>query len=326
MDFQYPINIICFNRPIYLKELLDSLKKQTVELHDEFIFFWIDGFTGSKDEYLGREDKTQEIVRLIYKNFPHSQIRISNENLGIARNYWRAELNSFDVLNATSAFFLEEDLVLSPHYFELTLKMDSFIGSDEDISHISPTGDISHVISSPDYYFQAFGHNWGYLLRGWHHFERKELLEDYISIISEQPYYLRNLKQSQILEYFYRKGVILAGTSQDAIKDGLRNYFNRISVTTNEPWASNIGELGEHFLSSTRNLNRDIASDLGKFPLNFDFKIKSELLNDGKKKTSSQVYENYLSSLDGLAAERDSILNSRTWRIAKQLRALRYKI
>ena len=213
-------------------------------------FFWVDGFAGSKDEYLGKEDKTQEIAPLIYEYFPHSQIKISNDNLGIARNFWRAELNSFDIINVTSAFFLEEDPVLSPHYFELTLKMDSLIGLDQDISHISPSGDMSHVISSPEHYFQAFGHNWGYLLRGWHHFERKELLEEYISIISEQPYYLRNLKQSQIFEYFYNKGVILAGTSQDAIKDGLRNYFNRISVTTSEPWASNIGELGEHFYSA----------------------------------------------------------------------------
>jgi hypothetical protein len=279
-------------------------------------------------------------VSLIYKYFPHSQIEFSNENLGIARNYWRAELSSFDILNAASAFFLEEDLVLSPYYFELILKMDSYIGLDQEISHISATGDMSPVISLPDQYFQASDHGWGYLLRGWHHFERKELLEEYISIISEQPYFLRNFKQSQILEYFYNKGVILAGISQDAVKDGLRNYFNRISVTTCEPWASNIGELGEHSLGGSSRLGLDITSDLGKFPLNFDFGRKSELLEDGKRKTSRQVYENYLSSSDSLAAQRDSlaaqrdslavqrdrILNSRIWRITNPYRALRHKI
>ena len=75
MDFQYPINVICFNRPSYLSKLLDSLKKQTIELQDELIFFWVDGFAGSKDEYLGKEDKTQEIAPLIYEYFPHSQIK-----------------------------------------------------------------------------------------------------------------------------------------------------------------------------------------------------------------------------------------------------------
>ncbi len=318
MKFSYPINVICFNRPAYLEQLLDSLMIQSIEISEDKVFFWVDGFQGSLDEKFGRPDRTDEVASLIQRYFPKSQMYISEYNLGIAKNYWRAELHSFENLAASSAFFLEEDLVLSPMYFELTNRIDSFIHLDQDISHISPTGDISHTSSSPENYFQAFGHNWGYLLRGWHHFERKEMLEEYISIISGQPYYLRSTKQSQILEHFYNKGVILAGTSQDAIKDGLRNYFNRISVTSKEPWASNIGVLGEHFSSSTSHHNRSIASDLSGFPLNFDLGCKSKLLIDGKSKTSSQVYEHYLSRLDGLVAERDGLVAERDGLVAER--------
>ena len=347
LEFCYPINVICFNRPAYLEQLLDSLLSQTVEISQDKVFFWVDGFQTSLDEKFRRPDRTNEVASLIQKYFPESQMHISENNLGIARNYWRAEVHSFEHLSASSAFFLEEDLVLSPNYFELTMRIDSFVHFDQDISHISPTGDISHTSSSPENYFQAFGHNWGYLLRGWHHFERKQMLQEYIAMISDQPYYLRSTKESQILEHFYNKGVILAGTSQDAIKDGLRNYFNRISVTTNEPWASNVGVLGEHFSSSTSHHNRTIASDLSSFPEKFDFESKSELLVDGKSKTSSQVYEHYLSSLDrlvaerdglvaerdglvaerdGLVAERDGILDSRIWRLTMPYRAFRRKM
>jgi hypothetical protein len=353
LKFTYPINVLCFNRPAYLEQLLDSLQSQSVEISQDKLFFWVDGFQGSLDEKLGRPDRTHEVAESIQKFFPESQLRISKHNLGIARNYNRAEVHSFENLKASSAFFLEEDLVLSPLYFELTARIDSFVHLDQDISHISLTGDFSHTASSPENYFQTFGHNWGYLLRSWHHFERKEFLEGYISIISKQPYYLRSINQSQILKYFYSKGVILAGITQDAIKDGLRNYFNRISVTTNEPWASNIGVSGEHFSHATSHHHRTITSDLHSFPPNFDFERKSELLLDGKSKTSSQVYENYLSSLDGLVAERDglvaerdglvaerdglvaerdglvaerdNVLNSRIWQITKPYRVMRSK-
>jgi hypothetical protein len=311
MGFQYPVNVICFNRPEYLKELLVSMKNQTVQLSEESIFFWVDGFVNSKDESLGRKDKTSETVALIKDHFPLSKIETSKESLGIARNYWRAEENSFEKIKASSAFFLEEDLILSPHYFDLVMKMDLFFNHDLDVSHFSPTGDVSHTSSSPKEYFQSFGHNWGYLLRGWHHSERKELLKEYLNFVIEQPYYMRGVKQNQILEHFYKKGVILAGTSQDAIKDGLRNYFGRISVTTIDPWASNVGVEGEHFQFGSRHHNRPIANDLSRFPKSFNVDSKPRLLLDGKNKTVSQVFLNYLGSLDGLVLERNSAVAER---------------
>ena len=93
MTFEYPINVICFNRPAYLKKLIVSLKEQTVQLSEESISFWVDGFVGSKDESLGRTNKTARTVALIREFYPASHIEISEQSLGIARNYWRAEQN-----------------------------------------------------------------------------------------------------------------------------------------------------------------------------------------------------------------------------------------
>ncbi len=311
MNFNYPINIICFNRPKYLLQLLKSLKGQSIGCPDNLVYFWVDGYSQSKDEALERPDLTHETMLLIKEYFPQSQLMTSSENLGIARNYWRAEQNSFEVLKASSAFFLEEDLVLSPNYFELTMKMDLLFSHDTSISHFSPTGDVAHTSSAPEKYFQAFGHNWGYLLRDWHHFERKELLEEYIDIVSANPYHLRHRNQIQILEHFFNKGVILAGTSQDAIKDGLRNFFGRVSVTTLDPWASNIGVLGEHFQSESPHHNRPISEDLASFPSDFDPTENTRLRFDGKRKTISQVYENYLSHFQSCVGERDALLGER---------------
>ena len=325
MKFNYPINIICFNRPKYLLQLLKSLRGQSIECPDELVFFWVDGYSQSKDEALERSDLTKETVSLIQEYFPKSQLMFSSENLGIARNYWRAEQYSFETLGASSAFFLEEDLVLSPYYFELTMKMDSLFSSDTSISHFSPTGDVAHTFSAPDEYFQAFGHNWGYLLRGWHHFERRNFLEEYIDIISRNPYHLRHRSQTEILDHFYNKGIILAGTSQDAIKDGLRNFFGRVSVTTLDPWASNIGVLGEHFQSESSHHNRPISEDLASFPSSFNPAQNIRLSLDGKSKTISQVYQNYLSHFQSCSSERDALVGERDALINSPLRTLSLK-
>jgi hypothetical protein len=294
--FNYPINILCFNRPIYLKQLLISLKTQTVSIPQNLFYFWVDGFFESKDESLGRFNACTEVIELIKDFFPNSILNISNYNLGIAKNYWRAELNSFEKLNMESAFFLEEDLVLSPHYFEVTMKMDTLFAQDKDVSHLSPTGDCAHTLSAPEEYFQPFGHSWGYLLRGWHHFERRTLLEEYINML-KVPYHRRNELQAQILEYFYDLGILIAGTSQDAVKDGLRNYFQRVAITTKEPWASNIGIVGEHFTAATAHHNRPVTKNLDLVPEKLKSEYKSRILLDGQRKTSSQIYKNYLSIL-----------------------------
>ncbi len=318
MIFNYPINILCFNRPDYLRELLVSMKMQTVQLPSQLLHFWVDGFAGSKDENLVRENKTNEVMNLIKQFFPDSNVYTSSKNLGIALNYWRAELNSFENMNATSAFFLEEDLVLSPRYFELTLKMDDIFNQDFDVSHLSPTGDVTESASEMANPFQNSGHFWGYLLRGWHHFERRELICEYLSFIEKQSYFLRGGIEEQILEHFFGRGIALAGSSQDAVKDALRHHFGRISVTTVNPWASNIGVVGEHFQVETPHHNRRVMTDTHDIPDYIDTQNRLSLVESSKVKVISQVFLNYvkpnrllISERDALISERDALISER---------------
>jgi hypothetical protein len=294
MDFHYPINVICFNRPDYLEEFLISLKDQSIQVSSDLVIFWVDGFPGSQDENLGLENKTKQTVSLIRQYFPKCRIEISEFNLGIARNYWRAEIESFEKLGAQSAFFFEEDLVLSSNYLQFCTHIDSIIGLDTDISHISVSGDVSHMSSSIDEYFQAFGHNWGYLLRGWHHFERRSFLEEYLSLMENYPYFKRAEIEKDILGFFFKRGILLAGTSQDAVKDALRNHFGRISVTTKLNFSTNIGVVGEHSKFQNRHHFRPLETDLSNMPKTFPADDKARLFNDGVRKTIDQIFRNYL--------------------------------
>jgi hypothetical protein len=356
LQFRYPINVICFNRPELLKIVLHSIKVQTIPIPEDQLNFWVDGYAGSKDESLNQINRTDETISLIKDAFPNCQVHVSETNLGIARNYWRAEINSFEDLKATSAYFLEEDIVLSPHYFELLMRLDTYLSANSDVSQLSVTGDIAGNLSDPDEYFQTSGHSWGYLLRAWHHFERKPFLTGYIELISKNPYFLRSNLEGEILTYFFSKGVAIAGLGQDSIKDGLKNYFSRISISTIEPWATNIGTVGEHSVIQTPNHNREISHYPDEFPKSFDPKNYSRIFFDGRVKTNIQCFENYLSRITffaeyhtltqqhhaltqqhhaltrqhhaltqqhhALTQQHHAIINSTIWRLTKPVRCL----
>jgi GT2 family glycosyltransferase len=82
----YPIAILSFDRPDYLRAVLKSLFKQ-VSPHDRIILFQ----DGAHNTYSGRHKadpiKIDSCVRLFHRYFPRGEVHLSDENLGIAWNY-----------------------------------------------------------------------------------------------------------------------------------------------------------------------------------------------------------------------------------------------
>ena len=339
MFFEFPVNVMCFNRPQYLEKLLLSLLNQDLPLKEELLFFWVDGYIGSKDESLGRVDSSEKIIELIYKYFPSSNVVPSTKNLGIARNYGRAEFHSFEVLKVQSAFFLEEDLELSAKYFSSLHNLDLLVNLDSDISHISVSGDIPKICSEIDSTFQTFGHSWGYLLRSWHYFERRQILNQYLELSEGIPYFQRDLIENKIYEFFYSRGILIAGTTQDAIKDGVRNYFGRIAITTADILASNIGEVGEHAFESTIDHQKILTKNPRILPKKILDLDKKRLLVDSWVKTANQTYINLIRNTSSqnellnlrleasnLRLEASNLKDSLSWRITFPLRLIKSNI
>ena len=48
--FEFPLNILAFNRPKYFEKVLKSLTLQTVQLDPSLTKIGIDGYRGSRDE------------------------------------------------------------------------------------------------------------------------------------------------------------------------------------------------------------------------------------------------------------------------------------
>jgi hypothetical protein len=105
--FPYSISVLLFNRPEYARPSLESLKEQTLPVAADRLLLSIDGYAGSKDEALGRADRTAEVEEIAHDLFPEARIRRALRNIGIARHYALVEQQAFEPRAARWAAFFE---------------------------------------------------------------------------------------------------------------------------------------------------------------------------------------------------------------------------
>ena len=112
------VGIIAFNRPGYLRRLLASLEAQT-DLHDCDFHCYLDGAINPVSNVKYAEQKDIDACARLFaqSKLPNKWLhqRETNANIGIA---------SFDVTEELTATYervmqLEDDIVLSPHWFRL---------------------------------------------------------------------------------------------------------------------------------------------------------------------------------------------------------------
>jgi hypothetical protein len=289
-----PINLLAFNRPEYFERSLESIFNQSLKIDPSQVFIWIDGYKNSKDEFYSLKNNTSKVYDIALKYVEPKNIFLHKINLGIANNYHRSEIFSFNNLKVEAAFFTEEDLVLTHNYFEILLKILSKTQKISRISNISATGDTFWDKTLGENAYYTNGHAWGYILMRNHWQERLNFLEKYLDIVSIYPYFQKSKVEELILDLFLDQGIILAGLSQDAVKDGLRNYYGKVSITTGKIYATNIGILGENFSHETSSHNQQVNSE----NWNLDSDIGEERLDaiyrESITKTNKQFIQNIL--------------------------------
>ena len=331
--FPFDIQVLVFNRPEYLEECLRALQAQTLPIDPKKIFFWQDGYPGSRDEYRGLPDRTGACLELIKKYFPDSQTHVSPKNLGVGLSFKAAEENAFVRHSNAWGVFIEEDNILQDYYLEVIMRLSRKADEYEEIVQLDAFGDYKNQIGA-DYFIPM--HSWAFALRSKHYFERKELLSGYEEILSDDSYFMRDT--ARINDYFARYGIEPLASSQDYIKRILMSHFKRIALTTAFSGACNIGVFGEHF-------NPEVYNQLG-----YQFQNPTLQLQDLPQITEKTIIDlvwnqigyltaefgiekshlkserdGLLAERDGLLAERDSVLNSNIWRITKPYRVMRSK-
>ena len=220
-NHDHPIVVMSFNRPYYLEAVLKGLSQQIgCGLPQRSISLFQDGAVNPFSGQRRADDKDiNACVQLFQKYIPQGTVLRSDDNIGIALNFDRAEKYVFETLNAEAAIFLEDDLEISQHYI---FSLDHFLTralEDERIGHVAVYG--HHRTPLEEQQKNPGGlilleHNWGFGLTRRQWFRNKKYVDPYVDLLRDCDYRLRDTKQ--IYKLFGSWGLGCPGDSQDVAK------------------------------------------------------------------------------------------------------------
>ena len=221
VSHQYPIAIMSLNRPNYLEAVLQSLARQIdAELDKRPIALFQDGSVNPFSEQ--RRARDEDIIcceKLFRDHFPFGAVHSSPDNLGIALNFERAEQHAFEELNGEAAIFLEDDLILSPHYINSLDHLIEVGLNDDRIGHVAVYGHhrtaLSQQMTFPDAYV-LLEHNWAFGLTRRQWLRSKAYVDACLEIVRNCDYQSRDAKA--IHKLYASWGMGCPGDSQDVTK------------------------------------------------------------------------------------------------------------
>jgi GT2 family glycosyltransferase len=234
------INILSYNRPHYLKQVLESLAKN--DLTDCYVRLWQDG----PDTFL------QEECLRIYNAISFSGEHICFlKNQGIGNMYRLMKKDTFEENSFEAGIFLEDDLVLGKDYIKILKTLHSQTKDNPHIGMLTAYGPdrfISDLEQKLKFNQLDFGiPSWGFLINRNRYLERKHILEkQYWPLIENTVYKHRN--NSLILEKFVKpNGFKINSTSQDTADTIAMLLSKQVKLSTVTRNAKYIGAKGEHF-------------------------------------------------------------------------------
>ncbi len=247
--FGYPVVVLLFNRPEYARTTLESLRDQTLAVPEDRLLVSVDGYAGSKDEALGRADRTAEVAELAREMFPGATVRRAPGNLGIARHFALVEQLAFADEADDWAVFFEEDFVLAPTYLDVLSRLIDHVGPEWRVVQVSATGDTMLPERRDTDVLVPMFHAWAFALRRSHYLERKGIIDAYLEACGDVPYYQRD--HDAVIARLVDFGIYPIGSAQDRVKQSIRKHFGRLALTTGRAYGRYIGVEGEHFTPET---------------------------------------------------------------------------
>lgn len=240
-----PIAVLSFNRPQYLQQVLDSLRAQTA-LKDRPVFLFQDnavsGITGRR---YAADDDIRACVGLFRAAFPRSEAFVADDNIGVSRNYLRAEEHVFVTRNNEVAYFFEDDMVLSPHYLTMMDHIAGFALATDKVGYFAAYGRHRWPVRRQRECARSMtrlGLHWGFGVKRRHWTELRELLDSYYQITEGSDYGSR--PTAAIASYYHRRGWPLDVTTQDHTKKVGTYMLGRVSINTVACFAKYIGKEG----------------------------------------------------------------------------------
>jgi hypothetical protein len=244
-----PIFLISFNRPDYLRKVLESLRAQVdCEIDRRTIIMFQDGAVNPySNERHASESDINQCVRIFYSLFPNSQVFRSPTNLGVAFNFDRAERYGFEELSAESVVFLEDDLVLSRHYLSIIDRLIEIFAEDRRVGYVAAYGDHTRSIKDQHTHRRRLirlTHNWGFALYRRQWLKMRPHVLQYLGLVERKDYRYKDAQA--IRDLFASWGFGCPAISQDGAKTIACCIDGVIKINTYVCNAKYIGSQGLH--------------------------------------------------------------------------------
>lgn len=243
----YPIAILSFDRPGYLRPVLKSLVRQ-VSPDDQIILFQDGGYNKFGGRQKADPANIEACIKLFRRYFPKGEVHLSADNLGIAWNYERAERHVFEMMGAQAGLFLEDDLLLSPNYLDAIDMLLDIATADPRIGYVSAYGDFwalrAEQAANLDR-VMPMHENWGSALTRQSWLSERAFRLEYLGLVSGVDYSQRDFRRIQ--EFYSGRGWLTDISSQDCARWIACLERGAVRMTTRACHAKYIGEHGEHF-------------------------------------------------------------------------------
>jgi hypothetical protein len=252
MDFRrLPICILSFDRVAYLRQTLDSLRTaMALAGMTGPVLLFQDGIHNR----FSRQDKTTpEAVAACIAAFrdlmPQGVVFAAAENLGIGRNFDRAERWAFEAEAYPAALFFEDDMTVSPRYFLVMEQLYALALAQPRIAMFSAYG--ADGLADVRRQFEqrarvgAMHHNWAFGMTrpAWQ--QRETLTRDYMALLAGCDY--RDRPLDRIAAWYGTLGWPPLPTSQDMAKSVALNTLGLARIASVAICARNLGEFGQHY-------------------------------------------------------------------------------
>jgi hypothetical protein len=244
-----PIAIMSFNRPSFLAETLRSLLVQDgAEFDKREVHLFQDGAINrwSHMRYAAQSD-IDECIELFKQYFPQGHVHYDVDNIGICENFCRAEEFFFLKNNFETAWFFEDDMILSPVYFNMMARLQKYAALSPRVAYYSAYGNYyatrDEVVANRRQII-PLDHHWAFGLQREAWLQMRRELEGYYLLVRGQDYARRWHKA--IYDYFALWQSVPRGSSQDAAKTWACARLGLLRLRTFAPFARYIGTQGAH--------------------------------------------------------------------------------
>jgi hypothetical protein len=244
-----PIAIMSFNRPHFLAETLQSLVEQDRgEFEHREVHLFQDGAVNrwSRMRYAEQKD-IDACIELFKAAFPKGRVHYTGDNIGICENFCRAEEHFFHDNDFPTAWFFEDDMILSPVYFRMMERLERYANSVPRVAYFSAYGNYyasQEEVAANLREIIPLDHHWAFGLQRDAWLRMRKGLEGYYALVRGKDYARRYHRE--IYDYFARSGSVPRGSSQDAAKSWVCARLGLLRLRTFAPFARYTGTQGAH--------------------------------------------------------------------------------